>query len=253
MLRQPSRVERRPAADLHRVIGQRRPIILEGLLVDQPRLTLRELERSWGDRVVPVAPIVDGVGVYSAEGGIAFREVTVRDYVHGLENGGAGLLTARPQDFLPGVTDRLPVFDPGPRAAWRRSRIWVAPANTVTPLHHEVTSNLLAQLEGDKVVTLYSPWEYRAMYPHRPWSRMPQMSRVAANAPDLTAQPRFAQAKPWVADLRATDVLYIPAFWWHWVVTKHVSLSYNLWFAGGIIGFLARSLERYKAMRALRF
>jgi len=245
-------VERHPATDLERVIARHRPAILEGLLEDQPQLTLHELGERWGEHVVPVATTVDGVATYTPDGGIAFREMVLRDYLAHLDDPDPGMVSARPEDYLPGIAARLPALEPGPSAAWRRSRLWVSPPGAITPLHHEVTSNLLAQLEGDKKVTLYSPWAHRAMYPERPWSRMPHMSRVAAHAPDLSAQPRFADARPWVASLHADDVLYIPPLWWHWVLTESRSLSHNLWFAGPAIALLAGGLERYKALRSLR-
>jgi hypothetical protein len=250
-LRPPIALDRYPATDLRRVIAHKRPAILVGLLEGQPQLTLDELGQRWGDRLVPIVPTSNGAATYTAEG-VAYQDTILRAYLARLDEPEAGLLSARPEDYLPGVTARLPDLCPGPRVAWRRSRLWVSPANVVTPLHHEVTANLLAQLEGEKDVTLYSPLEHRAMYPHRPWSRMPHMSRVAAHDPDLSAQPRFSKAQPFRGTLHVGEVLYIPRLWWHWVLTRSASLSHNTWFAGPAVAFVARGLEHYKTLRALR-
>jgi hypothetical protein len=236
---------------LREIIAGRRPTVLEGLLDDYAGLTLTRLSEAYADAVVPVAPVAGGVVSYSAERGIPYRRKRLADVIADLDGDDRGMLTGRPEEHLPGVSSMLPALEPGGEYRFRRDRIWISPGETITPLHHEVTHNLLAQLEGDKVVTLYSPRERRAMYPHPPWSRMPHVSRVAAHDPDLSAHRRFADAVPHVAKLAPGDVLFIPALWWHWVRTERPSLSHNLWFARGPVAFVARTLERYKELRSL--
>ncbi|MBW2464141.1 MAG: cupin-like domain-containing protein [Deltaproteobacteria bacterium] len=247
----PETVPRIRAHRLDRVLPRRRPVVVEGLLDGQPQLTLHELAEHWGDRRLPVAPLEDGVIVFDATAGVPFRERPLIDVIDNLEERDAGVVSVRPSDWLPGITARLPSFDPI-GASWRRSRLWVSPRGAITPLHHEVTQNLLAQLEGDKEVTLYAPWTRPAMYPHRPWSGMPHTSRVAAHAPDARRYPLFSRARPHRALLNPGDVLFIPAGWWHWVRALAPSLSHNTWFADGAVALLARSLERYKELRSLQ-
>ncbi len=244
-------VPRVRAGELFRVVAERRPAVVEGLLRDFDGLTLSGLAERYPDARVPVAPIVRGVVSYSAERGIPYRQERLARVVESLDGDERGMVTCRPDDHLPGAHAILPAIDPGAAYPFRRDRIWISPTDTITPLHHEVTHNLLAQLEGDKVVTLYSPSERRAMYPHPPWSRMPHVSRVAAHDPDLAAHRRFARAVPHVARLAPGDVLFVPALWWHWVRTEGHSLSHNLWFARGPVAFVARTLERYKELRSL--
>ena len=237
---------RADARDLEEVLRSRRPAVVGGLLAGYEPLSLAELARDFGGHRVPVARVVDGVAYVAAEG-VEYSEHPLADVVGSRDS----LVSARPEDWVPGLTARLPALGPRVRASWRRARIWVSPGECVTPLHHEVTDNLLAQLEGDKSVTLYAPWERLAMYPQPPWSRVPHMSRVAAHAPDLDAFPRFARARAWRAHLEPGDVLFIPAFWWHWVRTHAPSLSYNLWFAGAAVAALARGMELYQRARSL--
>jgi len=244
-------IERIEAGALASVIRRRRPAVVTGLLGNGPQLTLDELAEGWGECAVPVAPVVDGAVAYGSDTGVPFRDIPVADVIAGLEGPNPGMVSCRPSDYLPGLEERLPGFDPGRKAPWSRARIWVSPPRTVTPLHHEVTNNLLSQLQGPKEVTLYAPWTRWAMYPERPWSRMPHVSRVAAHKPDLKRFPLFARATPWRANLVPGDTLFIPAFWWHWVQTTKASLSYNLWFAGGAVALLARTMELYKSVRKL--
>lgn len=244
-------VPRIDAHRLERVLPRRRPVVVRGLLDGQPQLTLAELEEGWGECRLPVAPLADGVIVYDATAGVPFREETLGSVLDRLDDPNGAMVTVRPTDWLPGIEARLPLFEPA-GAPWRRSRLWVSPTGAITPLHHEVTHNLLAQLEGDKEVTLYAPWTRLAMYPHPPWSGMPHTSQVAAHAPDHERHPLFAWAQPHRARLGPGDVLYVPAGWWHWVRTLSPSLSHNTWFAGGAVALLARGLERYKALRSLQ-
>jgi hypothetical protein len=235
----------------------RHPVVLVGLLPSEGRLGLRELAERWGDRAVPVAPLVGRTIAYDAHAGVPYEHRPLGEVIAALTTDANGVVSARPQDYLPGIEARLPRLDPaiavGARAMpWRRARLWISPPGAITPLHQEVTHNLLAQLEGEKEVTLFSPWDRAAMYSHPPWSRMPHVSRVAAHAPDLVKHPRFTRARPQRTRLEAGDVLYIPPLWWHWVRAIDASLSYNLWFAGGLVAAAAAALERYKALRSLR-
>ena len=88
--------------------------------------------------------------------------------------------------------------------------------DTFTPLHyHTIANSLLCQLHGTKTVKLFSPAQFKYLYPH-PWhAANHRMSRVDPRQPDLDRFPKFKRAKPLEAILHPGEILFIPVHWWH--------------------------------------
>ncbi len=65
--------------------------------------------------------------------------------------------------------------------------LWYGPRDSFTPLHHDLTNNLMAQFRGRKLVKLVAPFEsaHIANHEHR-------YSLVDLDAPDLEAFPAMA-------------------------------------------------------------
>jgi hypothetical protein len=102
-------------------------------------------------------------------------------------------------------------------------------------------------------VTLFSPAQEWRMYRHAPWSRLPQVSRVDAEEPDLTRYPRFARARPLRCVVEPGELLYIPRFWWHQVRSLDFSISVNFWWATGWAWTMVQAALAYQRLRKLRF
>jgi hypothetical protein len=98
--------------------------------------------------------------------------------------------------------------------------LWIGPAGTVTPLHHDVDNVLFVQVFGEKKVTLVSPMQSHCVY-----NRVSVYSEVDAEAPDLAVHPLFAGVDQLQVTLRPGDVLFIPVGWWHRVESLSVSVS----------------------------
>ena len=98
--------------------------------------------------------------------------------------------------------------------------LWLGPAGTVTPLHHDVDNVLFVQLHGEKMITLASP-----MQSHRMYNGISVYSEVDARAPDLVRHPLFAEVDLLRVTVRPGDVLFIPVGWWHQVESLSVSVS----------------------------
>lgn len=99
--------------------------------------------------------------------------------------------------------------------------MWLGPAGTVTPLHHDDQDILFVQLWGSKRLTLYRPEEEPNLYP------IPNTAFVNADpeAPDFEQYPLFRNAKGRVVDLHPGDALFLPVPWWHHVRALDISLS----------------------------
>jgi hypothetical protein len=112
--------------------------------------------------------------------------------------------------------------------------LWMGPAGSVTPIHHDFTDNLFVQVQGRKRVILYDPDPDCAFY------RMPfrssngrsswHVSRVgSADSADFNAHPLFRQARAVESVVEAGDIVFIPNFYWHEVHSldsPSISLSY---------------------------
>jgi len=99
--------------------------------------------------------------------------------------------------------------------------MWIGPKGTFTPLHHDLTNNLLVQLVGTKRLHLLPPGETGKLYNHR---------HVFSEVHDIT-DPRQIQRCPLASDARAVeivlnpgDALFIPVGWWHQVRSETFSV-----------------------------
>jgi hypothetical protein len=107
-------------------------------------------------------------------------------------------------------------------------RIWLGPKGTVTPLHCDYDDNLFAQLWGSKRFVLFPPHHDDFLYTR---AINPALfgSAFDPDAPDFERLPLARQATPLECVVRAGELLYLPAGWFHHVRALEFSLSANLW------------------------
>lgn len=114
----------------------------------------------------------------------------------------------------------------------RRTKLWVSGAGLVTPLHYDSVEVLHWMMAGSKRFVCFRPG-LRGFYPHSIASTGPSFSQVNPDFPDLERFPHFRHTWPIEFTLKAGELLYIPAFYWHQVESLD---SYNasinfLWLA----------------------
>jgi hypothetical protein len=102
--------------------------------------------------------------------------------------------------------------------------LWLGPAGTVTPLHHDVMNILLVQIVGRKRAILVDPARTHCVY-----NDLSVYSQVDAADPDYTRHPAFRHARPVSVLLEPGDALFIPVGWWHHVeaLDRSISLSFT--------------------------
>jgi len=112
----------------------------------------------------------------------------------------------------------------------RNTNLWLSQRGSRIPLHFDTFDNLLAQVRGTKRVKLLTPQQTAYLYPGVDGAEF--ASKVDPERPDLSNYPLFRMAKLHSECLlHAGDILYIPAYWWHYVTTESdVSLSLNFWY-----------------------
>jgi len=98
--------------------------------------------------------------------------------------------------------------------------LWLGPAGTVTPLHHDSVNVLFNQVDGWKHVILVPSLEI-----HRVYNNLAVYSQVDPLRPDLDQFPLFADAQQLHLDVGPGQTLFIPAGWWHHVEATEASIS----------------------------
>ncbi len=105
----------------------------------------------------------------------------------------------------------------------RQAMFWIGPAGTFTPLHHDLTNNLLIQLAGRKRVILAPACETPRLYnDHHVFS---EIRDVMAHDVDLARYPKLRDIQQYELILEPGDALFIPIGWWHQLTALDFSVS----------------------------
>lgn len=101
---------------------------------------------------------------------------------------------------------------------------WMGPKGTFTPLHHDLTNNMLVQVYGSKKVTLIPAWQVPWLY-----NDLHVYSEVDFPNFDLKEHPLMQHVTPVEVTIDAGDALFIPIGWWHCVegLDKSISISFT--------------------------
>ena len=89
--------------------------------------------------------------------------------------------------------------------------------------HYDIMDNFLIQVTGVKKVLLYPPSDVDFMYMNGDKSEV-----IDVDNPDLNEFPLFANTTRYEADLFVGDVIFIPALWFHNVITQSFSIGVNV-------------------------
>ena len=101
---------------------------------------------------------------------------------------------------------------------------WMGPKGVFTPLHHDLTNNMLVQVYGTKKVTLIPAWQVPWLY-----NDLHVYSEVDFPNFDLKNHPLMQHVTPVEVNIEAGDALFIPIGWWHCVngLEKSISISFT--------------------------
>lgn len=99
---------------------------------------------------------------------------------------------------------------------------WFGPAGTVTPLHHDLTNNLMVQVVGSKRVKLIN-----AIQQPRLANYLHCYSEIDLNNIDYERFPDFKNVNIIDVTLKAGETLFIPIGWWHHVTGLEVSMTFT--------------------------
>lgn len=97
---------------------------------------------------------------------------------------------------------------------------WYGPAGTVTPIHHDLTNNFMAQVRGSKRVKIISPNDSPYVY-----NNQHCFSPVDLENIDLAQFPDMAKVNVIDVDIHPGDLFFLPVGWWHHVRGLTLSLT----------------------------
>lgn len=97
---------------------------------------------------------------------------------------------------------------------------WFGPKGTLTPIHHDLTNNMLVQIYGRKKITLIPALQV-------PWLYNDKGVFSAADFPNFDVQrhPHMQNITPVEVTIGPGESLFIPIGWWHGVEALDVSIS----------------------------
>jgi LPS sulfotransferase NodH len=107
-----------------------------------------------------------------------------------------------------------------PATAGRQCFLWFGPAGTVTPLHHDTSNILMAEVVGRKRYRLIPALQWQYVY-----NSTGVFSDVDCENPNLIRHPQFRNATIIEVVLEPGEVLFMPVGWWHHVRALDVSMT----------------------------
>ncbi len=198
-----------------------RPCLIAGMIADWPAIgkwTPDYLRETVGAAPVEYQGKREGAGDFELAKDRHKQVAPFTDYLDLIETspGNDAYVTAynsaaNQAAFAPLMADIRPIpqlLGPEP------GMLWVGPAGTFTPLHFDLTNNLLIQITGRKRVLIVSPNQTRLMAHRRHvFSDVHDLEDAAC----MARHPQARDVRPYVVTLGPGDMLFIPVGWWHQV------------------------------------
>jgi hypothetical protein len=226
------RIDRLPAdAFLEDFYTAGRPVVITGMIDDWPARRKWDLDffsREFGDREVQVQFGRSADAHYEMNSLRHKKTMRFGEYVELVRNAGRSndfYMTANNDAHnraaLPGlwrdivsIPEYLNPDTPG------RCFFWFGPAGTITPLHHDLTNNFMAQVMGRKRVLIVPACEIDHMYNHQHC-----FTHVDAGNIDYERFPQMRDVQILDCTIGPGDVLFLPVGCWHYVEGLDVSVT----------------------------
>lgn len=110
-----------------------------------------------------------------------------------------------------------------PDASQPQGMMWVGPAGTFTPLHHDLTNNLIAQVVGRKTLRIVAAADAAKVYNHQHvFSQVGDLDAAQANP---GAFPALRGVRIYDVTLAPGEMIFMPIGWWHQVRSLDFSVT----------------------------
>jgi len=221
---------------IERYVRGCRPVVLTDLAKDWPamqRWSFEEFKRRYGKLTVQVQSGRDADADYEVNKVRLRRETNFAAFLDRVATSGVTndeYLTAsnellRRPEFASLLDDIGSLPDFCNRAAMPRSAsLWVGPAGTRTPLHHDTLMLLHTQIVGRKRWRFVSPLSGPRVY-----NDFDVYSPVDFDKLDLARFPEAAKVKVLDVVVEPGETMFLPLAWWHQVssLDRCISLSFT--------------------------
>lgn len=240
----PTEVERRtlpPADEFFRDYwAAHRPVVVTDVVDKWPALgkwTPRFFRERFGATLIEIADRRDADPDYDANLDAHRRRIRMDRFIDRVLAAGTSndfymvsnnhtMKRPRFRALLDDVVPPPELFEPLIPAA---TSLWIGPAGTITPLHHDTTNILFAQLHGRKRIELISPQETALVLDVAGEGPLNGFySPVDLDRLDAAEHPALRRLLVQRVVLEPGEALYIPAGWWHRVTALDVSISFSL-------------------------
>ena len=221
---------------IERYVRACRPVVLTDLARDWPamqRWSFAEFKRRYGAMTVQVQSGREADADFELNKLRHRHDTNFGDFLDRVQASGATndeYLTAnnellRRPEFV-GLLDEVgPLPDFCDAASLKRSAsLWVGPAGTRTPLHHDTLMLLHTQIVGRKRWRFVSPLSGPNLY-----NEIDVYSPVDFESPDFGRFPEAAKVKVLDVVVEPGETIFLPLAWWHQVssLDKCISLSFT--------------------------
>ena len=207
-----------------------RPVLITGHMADWPAMTKWTpdyfVER-WGDAVVEVQTKRDSDPIFEIQAEAHTEPLRFADFIDRIRNVRSNdlYMTARNsgknREALAGLWEDIgqaPEFlaPTDPPSGF----FWLGPAGTVTPTHHDLTNNMMAQVIGRKRVLIASIAHLPHLYNH-----LHVYSNVDLATPDFDRFPELRSVRVQECILGPGELLFLPVGCWHKVEALDLSAT----------------------------
>ncbi len=208
-----------------------RPVIITGMMDDWPALgkwSLAYFTQQFGDREVEVQIGRDASGNFEVERDRFRRKMIFSEYVDKVIAAGVTndfYITANNTSANKGALHELwedIVQIPGylDAKAAHNGFFWFGPAGTITPFHHDLTNNLMAQVLGRKRILLVPSWDMPLMRNfYDVYCEIDGRATTPAPGASLR-QPQILEC-----DLDPGEILFLPIGCLHFVEAIEISVT----------------------------
>lgn len=226
------RVNRLPREDFFRdFYTASRPVIITQMMEDWPARstwTLDYLQTRFADRMVEVQSGRNSDAGYEINKTSHRKTMAFGDYVQRVRDAG------RENDFYMTAYNEGPnrqalaelwhdivqipeyLDDGGASAGF----LWFGPAGTITPFHHDLTNNFMAQVMGRKRVVIISACEIGQVY-----NQEHCFTHVDGRQIDFARHPRMCDVRVLSCILEPGEILFLPVGCWHFVEALDISIT----------------------------
>ena len=261
-----------PAAQLQRVVVSSREVVWTFIDTASPAvfthdiaktgvgrlLTPNDLRHAFQDESVTVSVSQGGAFRPQAGSEILGRRMPFVDFATYVENSNHQTserlyLSQFPLDTTPvilGSDVATPSYIPDGSSLVSKN-LWFGPAGTISPLHFDRSHNLLHQHWGHKHVVMVDPSHFHLLKPGSKNSGSPHVSSLDLVTSGFNIDLSRLNAPCLETILEPGDVLFVPAFWWHHVISIDVAISINYWWRPPISACLHPSFFRLVSSRTV--